>query len=125
MRRAGLGADDNRDAVWGLARFLEMAGHRVLRADGGKAALATTRAERPDVVLLDLGMPDLDGYEAARQIRAEPWGASILLIAVSGWGRDDDQRRSAEAGFDAHLVKPVDLEELNTIIGQHIESRRA
>jgi len=118
-------ADDNRDAVWGLARFLEMAGHRVLRADGGKAALATARAERPDVVLLDLGMPDLDGYEAARQIRAEPWGASILLIAVSGWGRDDDQRRSAEAGFDAHLVKPVDLEELNTIIGQHIESRRA
>ena len=102
-----------------------MAGHRVLRADGGKAALATARAERPEVVLLDLGMPDLDGYEAARHIRAEPWGASILLIAVSGWGRDDDQRRSAEAGFDTHLVKPVDLEELNTIIGQHIASRRA
>ena len=117
-------ADDNSDAVWGVAKFLELAGYRVLRADGGTSALATARAERPDVVLLDLGMPDLDGYEVARRIRAEPWGASMLLIAASGWGRDDDQRRSAEAGFDTHLVKPVDLDELNTIIGQHIESRR-
>jgi CheY-like chemotaxis protein len=71
-------------------------------------ALETAAAFRPDVVLLDIGMPKLDGYEVCRRLRAQPWGAGVLIVAVTGWGQDSDKRRAREAGFDHHLTKPMD-----------------
>ncbi len=71
---------------------------------------------RPDVVLLDIGMPRLNGYEAARRIREQPWGEAVVLVALTGWGQEEDRRRSAEAGFDPHLVKPVDPAALEALL---------
>ena len=70
----------------------------------------------PEVALLDIGMPKLDGYEVARRIRAQPWGRRITLVALTGWGQDSDRRRSGEAGFDSHLVKPLDLDKLTALL---------
>ena len=100
--------DDNQDAAASLALLLEMTGNDVRTAHDGLEAVAAAAALRPDVVLMDLGMPRLNGYDAASRIRAEPWGAGMVLVAVTGWGQDEDRRRTAEAGFDGHLVKPVD-----------------
>ena len=100
--------DDNRDAADSLALMLEIMGHEVRAAYDGEAGVAAASAFRPDVVLMDLGMPKLNGYEAAARIRAEPWGAGPLLVALTGWGAEDDRRRTHDAGFDRHLVKPVD-----------------
>ncbi len=84
------------------------------------AAPRCRSAERhlPEVVLLDIGMPLLDGYEVARRIRAQPWGQRITLVALTGWGQDSDRRRSREAGFDSHLVKPLDLETLTDLLAR-------
>lgn len=109
--------DDNRDSAESLAMLLSLSGHEVRTANDGLAALDVARAFRPRVVLLDLGMPRLNGYDAARAIRAEPWGSNLVLIALTGWGQEEDKRRTAEAGFNAHLIKPVDhhaFEELLT-----------
>lgn len=100
--------DDNRDAADSLAMMMKMMGSDVRTAYDGADAVRLARAFRPDVVLLDIGLPTMDGHETARAIRSEPWGKEILLIAVTGWGQDDDRRQSSEAGFDHHLVKPVD-----------------
>ena len=72
----------------------------------------------PEVALLDIGMPRLDGYEVARRIRAQEWGKSVTLVALTGWGQDSDRRRSQEAGFDTHLVKPLDLDRLTALLAQ-------
>ncbi len=101
--------DDNRDALESLTALMELAGHVVRSAPDGERALALAASFRPHVVLLDLGLPKLDGYEVARRIRAEPWGQAIALIALTGWGQDDDRRRTHESGFDSHMVKPLDL----------------
>ncbi len=106
--RRVLVVDDNRDAADSLAMLLSLAGHDVRVAHGGRAALALAEAFRPDVVLLDIGMPDLDGYAVARALRWEPWGANICLVALTGWGQEEDRRQARAAGFDAHLTKPVD-----------------
>jgi signal transduction histidine kinase/ActR/RegA family two-component response regulator len=100
--------DDNRDAVDSLAMMLELMGHEVRTAHDGEAGIAVAAAFRPEVILMDLGMPKLNGYEAAARIRAEPWGAGPFLVALTGWGADDDRRQTHDAGFDRHLVKPVD-----------------
>ena len=100
-------ADDNHDAASSLSVQLEMAGHDVRTVYDGAEALKVGDAFTPDVVLLDLGMPRLDGYEAARRMRARPWGRRTILIALTGWGQPQDRVRSAAAGFDIHLVKPV------------------
>lgn len=100
--------DDNRDSAESLALLLSLGGHRVETAHDGLAAVDLARTFRPRVVLMDLGMPKLNGYDAARAIRSEPWGDEIVLVALTGWGQEDDKRRTAEAGFDAHLTKPVD-----------------
>jgi PAS domain S-box-containing protein len=108
-------ADDNRDALRVVALMLRMHGHEVTTAEDGADALEKVRAQRPDVVLLDIGMPGMDGYEVARRIRQEPWGGDVLLVAITGWGQERDKQRAHDAGFDAHLTKPVDpaqLEEL-------------
>jgi len=109
-------ADDNRDAAESLAMLLEMAGHEVRVAHLGRAALSLARMFRPDTALLDIGMPDLSGYEVAQSLRTETWAANILLIALTGWGQDSDRRRALEAGFDHHLIKPVDPDKLAELI---------
>ncbi len=73
---------------------------------------------RPDVVLLDIGLPKLNGYEAARKIREQPWGKNMLLVALTGWGQEEDRRRTQQAGFNAHLVKPVDLDALQALLAR-------
>ena len=107
MRQRVLIVDDNRDAADTLAMMLEIMGNEVRTAYDGMEALQVGSELRPDVVLLDIGLPGLNGYEAARRIRAEPWGSRSLLIALTGWGQSEDRRRSREAGFDHHVVKPV------------------
>ena len=106
-RRRVLVVDDNVDAADTTAMLLQALGCEVAVAYDGAAALQAARQQRPDVVFLDLGMQEMDGYEACRRIRGEPWAAGIRLVALSGWGQADDRRRSAAAGFDLHLTKPA------------------
>jgi CheY-like chemotaxis protein len=101
-------ADDNQDAANSLAMLLRMQGHEVRVAYSGVAALEITRSYIPDVVFLDIGMPGMDGYEVARRLRQLPGLESVVLAALTGWGQQEDRRRSAEAGFHHHLVKPVE-----------------
>ena len=107
-RRRVLIVDDNVDAAESLGELLAFAGHDVRTAHGGTAGVVAAAEFRPDVMLLDLGMPKLNGYEAARRVRAEPWGASVVLVALTGWGSAEDRRKTHAAGFDHHFVKPVE-----------------
>jgi signal transduction histidine kinase len=105
-------ADDNRDALDSLAQLLSMAGHETHTAADGLQAVEVAVALQPDLILLDIGMPGLDGYEVARRIRSQTWKRRPTLVALTGWGQDSDRTRSREAGFDAHWVKPLDLDRL-------------
>jgi signal transduction histidine kinase len=118
MARRILIADDNNDALESLATLLQLSGHEVFTATNGGTALQSAERHQPEVVLLDIGMPLLDGYEVAKRIRAQPWGQRITLVALTGWGQDSDRRRSREAGFDSHLVKPLDLEILTDLLAR-------
>jgi DNA-binding response OmpR family regulator len=109
-------ADDNRDAAESLAMLLEMAGHEVRVAHHGQGAISLAQVFRPDTALLDIGMPDMSGYEVAQALRGEAWAEKVRLIALTGWGQDSDRRRAIEAGFDHHLIKPVDPEKLTALI---------
>jgi CheY-like chemotaxis protein len=109
-------ADDNRDAADSLSMLLELAGHEVRVAHLGRAALSLAQAFRPDVALLDIGMPDLSGYEVARELRREPWGQGIMLIALTGWGQEKDRQEALEAGFNQHVTKPIDPDQIETLI---------
>jgi PAS domain S-box-containing protein len=100
--------DDNRDGADSLVMLLRIMGNNTRTAYDGQQGVEVAEDFRPDVILLDIGLPILNGYEACRCIRERPWGKNVVLIAVTGWGQDDDRRRSHEAGFDHHLVKPVD-----------------
>ncbi len=117
-RRRILVADDNVDAAASLAVMLEIMGNEVRTARDGLEAVAVAAAFRPDVVVLDIGMPELDGYEACRRIRAQARGRDAVFIALTGWGHDDDRRRSQEAGFDYHLVKPVEPAMLDAVLAR-------
>lgn len=108
--------DDNADAAEALATLLELEGHSVFTENDALAALERARAERPPVLLLDIGLPVMDGYELATRLRANSATASSTLIALTGYGQDEDRRRSREAGFDHHLVKPVDPEVLSSLL---------
>jgi two-component system, sensor histidine kinase len=108
--------DDNRDAAETLGALLSALGAQVAVVHGGREALENLDSFNPDVVLLDIGMPEMDGYEVARQIRSTPAHADILLIALTGWGQEHDQRRSRTAGFDHHLVKPPDIDRLRDLL---------
>ena len=101
-------ADDNREAAESLATLLRLSGYHVFSAFSGMHALELAARERPNAVLLDIGMPGMSGYEVARRIRLEAWGRGALLIAVTGWGQEDDKLQAQAAGFNAHLTKPVD-----------------
>ncbi|HUP24066.1 MAG TPA: PAS domain S-box protein [Thermoanaerobaculia bacterium] len=109
-------ADDNPDAVDALATLLQLAGHQVATAHDGREALEVAVSFLPDVVMLDIGMPGMNGYEAARLIREEPWSHDVVLVAITGWGQEGDKQQAREAGFDHHLTKPVDMAGLETLL---------
>jgi two-component system, sensor histidine kinase len=115
-------ADDNRDAAESLGLLLRMTRHEVRIALDGEAATAAAREFHPDVALLDISMPKRDGFDVARDIRREPWGASVYLVALTGWGQEKDRRLAREAGFDAHLVKPVAPRALNDLLAERSRS---
>ena len=107
-RRKILVVDDNADAAESLAALLSISGHETRMAHDGPEALQQAERFQPDVVFLDIGMPTLDGHETARLIRRQPWGKDMVLVALTGWGQSEDRRRSKDAGFNHHLVKPAD-----------------
>jgi CheY-like chemotaxis protein len=109
-------ADDNADAAHTLALILKMSGYDVQLAISGTEALAVARREQPDAMFLDIGMPDMSGYEVAASVRREPWGEHVLLVAVTGWGQPNDKEKSKAAGFNHHLTKPVDLDHVEQLL---------
>jgi PAS domain S-box-containing protein len=110
--------DDNRDSADSLAMLLEITGNKTFMAHDGIEAVEAIEKHRPEVVLLDIGLPKLDGHEVCRRVREQPWGKDIVVIALTGWGQADDRRRSEEAGFNGHLVKPVDYDKLLGLLSE-------
>jgi CheY-like chemotaxis protein len=125
MRARILIADDNRDAADTMGMLLELGGHEAIIAHSGNQALQLGREHRPDVVILDIGMPDLNGYDVARTARNEEWGKSAYLIALTGWGQAEDKERARLAGFDRHLTKPVDPDLVEEILKEHMGGKQA
>jgi two-component system CheB/CheR fusion protein len=115
--------DDNRDAADSVARILSLEGHEVRTAYDGASGYDLAAANKPDIALIDLGMPLIDGHSLCRKLRATTWGSKMLLVALTGWGQDSDKRASMDVGFDAHLTKPVDPEQLSMEL-QAIASRK-
>jgi PAS domain S-box-containing protein len=109
--------DDNPDAAVSLATLLELEGHEPVAVHDGAAALEAVAQHQPDVVLLDIGLPQMNGHEVCRRLRDLPNGKELVIIALTGWGQDDDRRKSEDAGFDAHLVKPVHYAQLASLLG--------
>ena len=116
--RRVLVVDDNRDAAESLTMLLRFSGHEVVTAHDGLQALEDAKEFRPELILMDLGMPGMSGYEAAKALRGEPWGAEIVLVALTGWGQEEDRKRTKEAGFDRHLVKPIEFVEVQKLFGE-------
>lgn len=114
--RRCLVVEDNADAAESLGELLRLLGHEVQVVTSGASAVAAARAFRPDLVLCDVGLPGLDGYAVARALRADPALGPLRLVAVTGYGREEDRRRAREAGFDDHLVKPLTLEALSALL---------
>jgi CheY-like chemotaxis protein len=108
--------DDNGDSAESLAMLLSLSGHETHVARSGPDALTRADALRPDAILLDLGLPGLNGYEVCRRLRAGAWAGAIPIIAITGWGQAEDRQRSKDAGFDGHLVKPVVLADLKALL---------
>ena len=100
--------DDSEDGAEFLALLLQVSGHETRQAHDGPEAIEAAEQFRPDAVLLDIGLPKMNGYEVCRRLREQAWGRDLVLIALTGWGQEEDLRRSREAGFNAHLLKPVD-----------------
>jgi CheY-like chemotaxis protein len=118
VRRRVLIVDDNRDSVRTLKRLLETLGHEVHSAHDGQEALAAAEACRPEVILLDIGLPGMDGYAVSRQLRARSEFDRTVLVALTGYGNPEDRQQSSLAGFNAHLVKPVDLDALQQVLAR-------
>jgi CheY-like chemotaxis protein/two-component sensor histidine kinase len=116
--------EDNADAAESLAMLLELLGHHVRIVHDGAAALAEARADAPDVMLVDIGLPGMDGYAVARAIRDDAALGAITLVALTGYGREEDRLRTVAAGFDHHLVKPVDIDKLQGLVGTRVATRR-
>ncbi len=110
--------DDNADSVAMLTMLLEMKGHVTAMAQSGPEALEKAESFRPDVVVLDIGLPGMDGYEVAGRLRQRPGGQGMTLVALTGWGSDEDRQRTREAGFNHHFTKPVDPEALERILDE-------
>lgn len=110
--------DDSRDTADSLRMLLSLGGHEVRTSHDGVQAVTEAEEFRPDLVLLDIGLPLMDGYEVAREIRSRPWGPKTVLVALTGWSRDEDRIRTRQAGFDYHLTKPADPKELEALVGR-------
>jgi CheY-like chemotaxis protein len=123
LKRRILVADDNRDVVESFQIMLRILGHEVQTALDGLEAIEKAEQFRPDVIVLDVGMPMLDGYETAIRIRQQPWSRDVVLIAVTGWGNEKDKLKSAAAGFNVHLVKPVDATTILEALDQMDQSK--
>jgi signal transduction histidine kinase len=108
--------DDNKDAATSLSMLLELEGHHTVSVHDGPAAIDAAERDRPDVVLLDIGLPQMSGHEVCRRLRERPWGKELFVIALTGWGQDEDRQKSKDAGFDGHLVKPVRYEMLAELL---------
>jgi len=117
--------DDNEDAARSMARVLSLQGDEVLAVHDGAEAIDVAETFQPQVILMDVGMPGMNGYEVSRRIRNKPWGRTPAIIAVTGWGQEDDRIESREAGCDGHLVKPVDLVELDKLMDALVRAKRA
>ena len=117
--------DDNWDSATSLAMLLKLAGNETHTAYDGLEAVEAATTFRPDVVLLDLGLPKLSGYEVARKIREQPWGKEMVLVAVTGWGQDEDRQKSKAAGFDGHVLKPVEQAALTRLLAEITTARSA
>jgi CheY-like chemotaxis protein len=122
-RRRILVVDDNRDSALSLGMMLHLMDNEVRTAHDGLEAVRAAEVFHPDVVLLDIGLPKLNGYEAARRIREQPWGSEMVLIAVTGWGQEEDKRRSKEAGFNFHMVKPLEPAALEKVLAGLLPTR--
>lgn len=118
MQRRILVVDDNRDTAASLAILLRVMGNVTHIVHDGRQALAAFDDFRPDIVMLDIGLPKLDGYETCRRIRNREHGREVIMVAVTGWAREEDRLKSEEAGFDRHLVKPVDQETLAELLAE-------
>ena len=116
--RRVLVVDDNKDSATSLAMLLTLTGNETRTAYDGLEAVETAATFRPDIVLLDIGLPKLNGYEAARRIREQPWGKDMILVALTGWGQEEDRKKSREAGFNGHLVKPVEYAVLTKLMAE-------
>jgi len=123
LRGRILVVDDNRDAASSLAMVLRAAGHAVITGHSGEDALEIGAQEKPDAIVLDIGMPDMNGYEVARRMRRTEWGKSVLLLAVTGWGQKEDVQRAFGAGFDFHMTKPADPEGIEHLVEQYLSLR--
>jgi signal transduction histidine kinase/ActR/RegA family two-component response regulator len=117
--------DDNRDAADSLQMLFQLEGYAVRAAYDGTQALAAIDTVWPQLIVMDLGMPGMDGYEAARQVRQKAQGRDVLMLALTGWGQGDARQRTAQAGFDHHLTKPVDFAAITALLGQHLAQRAA
>jgi CheY-like chemotaxis protein len=115
-KRRLLVVDDNRDAAESMSMLLQMWGHEVVFAYDGPSALAAAERWQPEAVFLDIGLPGMDGYEVAERLRELPYAKGAVLIAITGYGQDDDRQRSLRAGIDHHLVKPVAPDALRSLI---------
>jgi len=116
-RRRILVADDNVEAATSLAMLLELLGHEVRAVHSGAEAVAAGAQQRPHIVVLDIGMPGMNGYDACRQMRQEEWAREAIFIALTGWGQEEHVERARAAGFDHHLVKPVEFDVLRDLVG--------
>ena len=110
--------DDNHDSALSLAMMLSIMGHETRTAHDGESAVETAESFLPEVVLLDIGLPKLNGYEVAQRIREQAWGAAMFLIAVTGWGQEEDRQRSSEVGLNVHMVKPVEPAALEKLLAE-------
>ena len=118
-RRRILVVDDNRDRPLTLAKMLKLLGNEVRTAHNGIEAVKPAEEFRPEVILMDVGMPGMNGYEATRRIREQPWARNTIIIALTGWGQEGDRIQSSEAGCDGHLVKPVSLPDLEETLDRY------
>ena len=108
--------DDNRDSVDSLAKLLRLTGHEVETALDGPTGINTARRYQPEIIFLDIGLPEMDGYEIAKRLREDASLTKVTLIAMTGWGQEEDKRRAMEAGFDQHLTKPVEISAIEDVL---------